>query len=286
MVEFSAELCAIAADPAMPAKVRKRADRLYQRLTTPLTVGVGGPQADLVAVFIDALPDHKSISLRTDQIASADIAVWCTDSFDDTEIAFWDAAPTHLQDHSLLVSLSDGSGGHLHDMGAMYFRQWCALETPEHISSVVRTLMRQITRGREADADQAFALVSQYQPAPAPIVHTPPLPSPYAGVIAYMQSQADTLAGLALNDTAECSAQVLTLCADTAHHLSDLTNDMPDKTLRDAVFDAVDAITLMTLEGDTAAAADAVATLVSLKNRFQSHGNGSGVRQIETNAVP
>lgn len=271
--DLCAALRGLASDSAAPQKARNRAAALLQRLTTPIKIAVSGPDVVSVADLLHALPARLCDAAISEAMADADIVVWCTQNFDEIEMAYWEDAPASVQDHGLLVGPDDG---HIRDMGATYFRNH---GTAEQAAAI---LQRQIAQAREADADQALALLARHPATPVAVGPcTPALQTPAdPGLIAYLQAQADRLMGLDVTGTPESCHAVLTLCQQTVQHLGDLVTTLPDRALHDAVFDATDAITLMQIEGDVGAAADAVTLLIDLRARFQG-----AVSQFETIAV-
>lgn len=280
MDDLVLQLRTLSDDTTHPTKIRNRAKALYDRLTMPVRVAVAGPDANIAAQVIAALPDDAPLLVRTDTVESADVAIWCTVNFGQDEVAFWDAAAPNLQDHSLLVGPMNA---HVQDMGNYYFRQTCTAE------NVVQTLVRQIKRGREADADQALALLARHpttKPVTAPPIAQTTTPAEDCKIVAFLQEQANVLAAMDITDTTASCERVLAVCAETAQELTIMVATEPDKSLQDAVYDASDAITLMLLEGDMSAAADAVATLIEIQKRFKNAAANVSVRQLETIAVP
>lgn len=283
MDDLIGQLGALANDPNAPAKPRKRAAQLLDRLNAPVRVAVAGPDTAAVALLVQDLQSDDDIVLVSDQVVSADIALWCTYAFDGDEIAFWDAAPPVLQDRSLIIG---PNAAHIQEMAAAYFRQWCSA------GQAAQTLRRHIKHGREADADQALALLERHPPTPgttpakaAPVVAAKTAPPAECSILAYLQTQAERLAAYDVQDTPESCEAVLTLCAETAQKLSEMAGATADAALQEDVFDALDAITLMTLEGDLAAATEAVTLLVSLKTKFKVGRDQTDVRQMETITV-
>lgn len=274
MAEITADLSRLVSDFGTPEKVRHHADALLKRLGTPIKISICGPDKAAVSHLMGTLPQVVTGAALSNQLSGADIAVWCTQSFDMDEVSFWESAPVALQDHSLLVGPSDP---HIHMMGASYFRQFC------DVSAVGGILQRQLKQGREADMDQAMAVLARHPAKRADIQPPKPqiadLPTP-CDISAYLQNRADALAAMTVQDTAESCGAVLDHCAQTAQHLGELVTSHPDQALQDAVFDGADAITLMVIEGDLGAATDAVTILINLKAKFQG-----GVRQLETNTV-
>lgn len=285
MDELIAKLRVLAAQQDVPPKIRKRAECLYRRLSTPLAVGIAGPADDIAMPLIAALQHDSTLSVYTDEVLHADIAIWCTNGFTAEEIAYWEAAPAALQDHSLLVLKASNDIAHVQSMGECYFRQSIVIEASEDVAKVVKILMQQVRRGREADEDQAIALLVRYPVALAPDQLSAANDDPTETIADYMQSQANTLASLTLTETAESSKAVLDICVQTMEHLMAQFADLPADKTQEAVLDAADAVTLMALEGDMSAAADAVTVLISLQERFRTATKLSNVRQIETISV-
>jgi len=268
MSDLAPRLQALAQTPEAPPKTQNHARALHDRLLTPLQIMISGPDAALAGQLVQALPADAVGFQLTDDFAQADIVVWCSHDFAAEEVAFWEDAPAHLQDHSHLVSYTDTN---MQSVGGAYFRNCWAVRSSADTDSLVAVVMRQIRLGKQADEDQAHVLLARFpnvRAAENPAPTTVPA-SPNGTLAEYLQEQANQLAALDISDTQDSCAAVLERCADAIDHLTTLVQDVPDLPVQEMVFEASDAITLMVIEGDISAATDAVTVLLQLQKEMR-----------------
>lgn len=163
---------------------------------------------NFIEVGLSGNPGHQ-MSMVNWVVQWADIILWCTDSFDESEQKLWDAVPDDIKDHSFLVlTMADRQmmRGVLQDritalepIVAEEFLGLYPIATEQAITArrgggdqgnlwqssggqrLMEGLMRQVENGRIADVDQAQMLLNRFAPesaSTAPLAAEKPVPTP------------------------------------------------------------------------------------------------------------
>lgn len=295
--------------------------------TSRLVAGVVDAQSlpnGAVRVVQD-LPDHRLKSCSfvkvtlsgsgTDQAAllgwaakRADIAIWCSQQFDDRERALWSRVPDHLKDHSFLVlTRADqlymrgelaGRIARLQPVVADEFlglypvaslqglaarREDAARPQPLWQSSGGKAIFdgieQQVQAARAADLDHASMLLERYKTAIPAAVREAPAPSlPQADAetlidqaLAILQTCADEV--LAQSVTSPGDEAILDRCGRAATDLAALFEGMADlpaslDMIRDSAVEGEEMLMLLRLERGEAAETDGLTVLLQLKREI------------------
>lgn len=164
---------------------------------------------NFIEVGLSGNPGHQ-MSMVNWVVQWADIILWCTECFDETEQKLWDAVPDDIKDHSFLVlTMADRQMmrgvlqeriAALEPIVAEEFLGLYPIATEQAITArrgggdtvgnlwrssggqrLMDGVMRQIENGRTADVDQAQMLLNRFAPdhaRMAPVAKAKPAPLP------------------------------------------------------------------------------------------------------------
>lgn len=293
-------LAQLSASSPLPDRVQKSAARLLHRLTSPVQIGICGPRGDDIAKKLldgsnDAPEDLAFKRVSATDYADIDIALWCTSTFDDTEFAQWNQAPDVLKDHSFLVGLQglelDPSWTDImQDVAAEWFHSFVAVEVQNGdlgLEELRGLITNRVNAGRRADLDHATLFVERHKahlvskPAQAPLRQVLAAAdherSEQSGqsdtlqsALRYLEETAKTLSGVATDDEADASRDVLSVCAETAENLVEVMIDAEfsnadHRSLGEDILTAADEVVLMSMEENLSSAVDAVTVLLQIR---------------------
>ena len=289
--DLAAALAAIEADQSVPGRVRRTAGALRTRLSGDVRIGIYGLDPALTAQVMRGLEAEQAAgrlpcarltcqdaaATRQADFSGTDIALWCSASFSDADLSLWEQSPDALKDHSYLVTpLADGAATPpeaISAAAAEWFLAAIGVPSDGGMHGLTGELDCRIRRGREADQDAALLLIRKHGTegsAPQP-VHLPeaaaPAPAPQSGALAYLDQRATDLASGVDPDDA---GAVLTFCAETCEFLADMLAPQADPRMADDLLSAADALVLMSVEGRTGSAVDAVTTLLQLRKELKT----------------
>lgn len=276
-----ARLKSVANKPRLPASLGRAAAKLVQSLSGPPRIVIFGPVDEANSMLAEELSNRLDmaeidLSVRSsDQGFDAiDMAIWCSFVFGRDEQLAWSDAPESLRDRSLVVIMTDRQGPVAlpFDPSTMFERLYHlpvndALPTLDNIS---RHISDRIQTARAADLDQALYLLSQFpareeEPRDKSFLHA---------AEKLLRDHAHGALEIEEPDDAAYAQAVLASCAQVGEVLNDHFEqadgvELP-QGLQENVAQAHDDIILMSLEGDVAAAGDAIARLMQVRAQLQN----------------
>ncbi|SMY07291.1 hypothetical protein [Flavimaricola marinus] len=294
------ELSTLLKVQGLSARDRNAGERLLQRLTSPVYIAILGPDRRTASAITSNFDSICKFGLDLakvrigDDMSVADIALWCTRSFEESELREWESAPISLKDHSFLVASAPSPErlAALSDISAEEFLGFHVV-SDDRMSGPINDLMRdiaQLTRsGLQAASDSAQLFLHKNaqkqadQRGTAKLEPTPTTqPTMESGVsrsdklafetaLQHLDEHASELLRLSEHNSDSIIDDVLKLCSRASEDLADVistaSSEHPDHdAICDAAYAAVDHITLMSLENDMNAATDAVTVLLQLRN--------------------
>ncbi|MCY4336363.1 MAG: hypothetical protein OXC60_17040 [Litoreibacter sp.] len=255
------------------------------------------PAPFLATVQLTSFPWHITREAPPN-FSEIDIALWCSDSFDEEELALWDAAPNILKDHSFLLATQPSDI----EIAEVEFLSVYSAKTPQaaasSYSAAARDLRARVSSGRSADFDNAALFVETQRealeaapPAPAVAASKTALPAnveieprvprstqpPTASVdraLNLLRQDASYMLSALDGDQDQAYDAVLTQCAETGQTLTDLMEEAgwasAEPALLEEVVACADRLVLLCMEGGAAPAIEAVSTLYQLKRDFEA----------------
>ncbi len=213
--DLTGDLALLLRNPALPARARQKADRLLQRLGTPVRIIILGPRPDQNAALLASLVPYMTAQdiylelgdwpMTATTLRGIDSVIWATETFGADEAAIWEAAPDALKDHSFLAVCDPPNAtlvAELADRTPDDFLGCCAVPmaqgelAPQTLADELRSL---VARGQQADHDNALIFLESNKgflprageifpplttaadapPSPPPTAASPaPLPTP------------------------------------------------------------------------------------------------------------
>ena len=232
---------------------------------------------------------------------SADMVLWCTDSFAGVEAAQWQAVPDALKDHSFLVylvsrrPLQRARLKRLRQAGESEFHR---LETvdlrsvgADGAAQLMAELLKVARRGKAAEEDAATLFVDAHRDHIAPSAAHPQiaevkresqaiapeknsaLQTLYGEALHVIRAQASALIDPLPQDSDAETSRVLQLCAEAAESVAALFDghEDPDPAycfVKEEVLSTADRLLLMSMEQGLGPAIDAATTLLQMRRDF------------------
>jgi hypothetical protein len=324
----------LALSTMLPEQNRSKAKHLATRLEAPVSIMIAGPKGVGKRSFRNALfgsegaqlddPDSSTVvvldttyqaDLRICDVdkkydekfakfgPKAEVILWCTHSFEQTEADLWHSVTEHQKDQSFLVLIDMALRAKqpsfkkeinrihsvvINEFHSLYPVELSGMDQSEFdlkangIIPLQAALSSLIANGRRADEDLAALFLYRFAVNEREQLNTAPDPEDKGKTPSRLQHAVDvvTEAGHKMSvptDPEEFKSfdaqQILKHCLEASeelynvfHAFDDISNNQT--LLKNDVLCAIDHITLMECEGDQAAAVDAVAVLAQLKHAF------------------
>lgn len=241
---------------------------------------------------------YQEIEWAQDQ---TDIALWCTQEFCSREQNLWSRVRDDLKDNSYLVltdadsvfgqNIAAAKNAQLNEIVAAEFYGMFSATTgtdrttsnsnsavnhhSDDVDAITRVLAKRVSIGRKANADNVLLFLTRYGIlAESPDhndtfepVTAPPKPDKVLSLAHTMLLNGAAQLSVALNFIGTCAtSEILGHCLDVSNQLGELfAQNEAAADLQEAFWEVSDLLTLMQLEGDDTAAADAVTLLLQMK---------------------
>lgn len=287
--------------PANPANQ----SRCYSHVASNCSgiAGITSPSRFLENIDLIDLAEDRDPAQIVAAVARADIVLWATTEFSAQEAAFWKNVPDSVKDHSILVltqadklateallqdrfaRLSAIAHDEFHNLvPTSTLHAFAALlqtgSIPDKVfaASGVKTLSSTITRlareGRQADQDAAMHFIARNSliRCKSPIIEkAAPLKTlSHDKALALLRRRVTEFGRYCVGNPDTFVHEILEKCCSIAEELVELVTTVSEAdheltTWHDDIFLAADKITLMAMEDNQNAAADAVTIIAQLK---------------------